>query len=287
MTHVCYSLPEAADKLKLTETVLVRLSQYFKMPRVAYEESGYLSFKGDLVFTEPDLQFFNRVKERLLLGDTLEMVRRHLDSLSTLGEKVPGESQDVGTSVNRAVGAEALLPVAPLREIQDRQPYEKAAEASFERYKSKHRPGLGRVFESLLKEVGGTTASPQAVGGLASPAPLSGGQSPQAGLGGEKAPQKKALFSTFLPPETMDRSGGATTMASVSRSLTRQTPPPADTFLLESPPGSGNTLDATWEQLVKQAVQQPRVLNSHLKTAAALLRERSLGPASSHQDEVV
>ena len=35
MTHLCYTLEEAAERLNLSETVLVRLSQYFKVPKAA------------------------------------------------------------------------------------------------------------------------------------------------------------------------------------------------------------------------------------------------------------
>lgn len=78
MTQVCYSLEEAAEKLGVSETVLVRLSQYFKMPVDAYEDLGYLSFKGDLTFLERDLHFFREVRERLLEGESLEEVKNHL-----------------------------------------------------------------------------------------------------------------------------------------------------------------------------------------------------------------
>ncbi|WP_303672933.1 hypothetical protein [Vampirovibrio chlorellavorus] len=273
MTHVCYSLQEAADKLKLTETVLVRLSQFFKMPRAAYEASGYLSFKGDLAFTEPDLQFFLRVKERLLMGDTLEMVKRHLSSLEALGPSMTsamqGDAEGVtpngGDSLSASASAgSSSVPQPPMREIQDRQPYEKAAEDSFERYKSVHRTGLGRVFESMLKEVGATALDhPDLPERVSPPAPKA-----HAGTGAE--PKNKAgRFSPFLPlaPEksSAEPSEPATGKAPVNKMAT---PPPRASQ-------DSASLDASWEQLLQQAVQHPRVLNSHLKSAAALLRERA------------
>lgn len=78
MTQVCYSLEDAADKLGVSQTVLVRLSQYFKMPADAYEEAGYLSFKGELTFLERDIHFFKEVRERLLEGENLESIKQHL-----------------------------------------------------------------------------------------------------------------------------------------------------------------------------------------------------------------
>ncbi len=277
MTHVCYSLQEAADKLKLTETVLVRLSQFFKMPRAAYEASGYLSFKGDLAFTEPDLQFFLRVKERLLMGDTLEMVKRHLSSLEALGQSMTSATQDEEESVTPN-GADSMsasvsvgpssgsssVPQAPMREIQDRQPYEKAAEDSFERYKSVHRTGLGRVFESMLKEVGATAPDHPELPERVSPS------APKAHSGTVAEPKNRAgRFSPFLPLEPEK--------SSVEPSEPMTGKAPAGKMAAHPPRPSQEiaSLDASWEQLLKQAVQQPRVLNSHLKSAAALLRERA------------
>ncbi len=78
MTTLCYTLDEAARKLGWSETVLVRMSQYFKVPENAYEESGFLSFKGDIDFTDADIHFFNRVKEHLLAGDSLSNIKRRM-----------------------------------------------------------------------------------------------------------------------------------------------------------------------------------------------------------------
>ncbi len=279
MTHVCYSLQEAADKLKLTETVLVRLSQYFKMPRSAYEASGYLSFKGDLAFAEPDLQFFVRVKERLLMGDTLEMVKRHVDSLGAVGQSmasvVPGNAAgDSGAQATANAGVPAMpskMLDAPMREIQDRQPYEKAAEVSFERYKSVHRTGLGRVFESMLKEVGATASE-----GATSSA-QSGTQAQKDNavkMAGTKP--RTGRFSPFLPPEPerppVDSSAPLVDKGSMGKASTHSAHTSLETASVES----------SWEQLLKQAVQQPRVLNSHLKSAAALLRERATTSQDAH-----
>src|SRR4051794_19897343 len=91
MTHLCYTLEETADRLNLSETVLVRLSQYFKVPKSAYEDIGYLSFKGDLAFSDQDIAFFRQVKERLLAGENLEEVkgRMRTEPLETLPSRQP------------------------------------------------------------------------------------------------------------------------------------------------------------------------------------------------------
>lgn len=78
-THIFYELPQAAEQLNMSETVLVRLSQYFKIPALAYEEEGYLSFKGELLFSEPDIRFFKMVKERLMSGATLPQVKQETE----------------------------------------------------------------------------------------------------------------------------------------------------------------------------------------------------------------
>lgn len=266
MTHLCYTLEEAAEKLKLTETVLVRLSQYFKVPQFAYEESGYLSFKGDLAFTDADIAFFRQAKERLLLGESLDEVRnriRQSEGSSEMKTPQPSEGGGFSEHVTQPVGhlapetkapdrlsASESAMAPPLKEIQDRQPYEKAAEQSFERYKSVHRTGLGRVFENMLKEVGATRS--------------------------EKPPERPA---EFRPMKGKKPTG--TPANSLERLLPFQKDNeaafPVQETLKSSMKRASVKRDPSWEQLLKQAVDQPRSMNSRLKGAAALLRERAMG----------
>lgn len=266
MTHLCYTLEEAAEKLKLTETVLVRLSQYFKVPQFAYEESGYLSFKGDLAFTDQDIAFFRQAKERLLLGESLDEVRNHIrqsmaspDKKPTSQSEVTGFSEHLTQPVEQGAAAaqapERLSgtesPIGqPLKEIQDRQPYEKAAEQSFERYKSVHRTGLGRVFENMLKEVGATRS--------------------------EKPPERPSEFRpmkgkkpTGMPANSLERL--------LPFQKDNEAALPVQEALKSSMKRASVKRDPSWEQLLKQAVDQPRSMNSRLKGAAALLRERAMG----------
>ncbi len=181
MTHLCYTLEEASERLNLSETMLVRLSQYFKVPQSAYEEAGYLSFKGDLSFSDQDIEFFRQVRERLLAGESLEEVKariryEHVTVPPTAPPRSPAAStpaEPAGPVARPAVPAsQPVTPVvpasprpdetpratapmtAPLREVVDRAPFEEAARQSFDRYKQNHRYGLGRVFENMLKEVG-------------------------------------------------------------------------------------------------------------------------------------
>lgn len=89
-TQLYYGLEQAGEKLGMSETVLVRLSQYFKIPANAYETEGYLSFKGELQFSEEDLRFFRMVRERLVSGESLDHVRKeiHGGSIPVTGEAV-------------------------------------------------------------------------------------------------------------------------------------------------------------------------------------------------------
>ncbi len=275
MTHICYTLEEAAEKLKLTETVLVRLSQYFKMPKAAYEESGYLSFKGDLAFSEQDLEFFRQAKERLLLGESLEAVKSRIreqgPSVASSPPVTAPSSQKFGAHMAAAQGSpvagsvipsekSALDTNAPMREIQDRQPYEKAAEQSFERYKSIHRTGLGRVFENMLKEVGVTQQE-------------------------EKKQESAPLYRPMR-----GRTGGRFDREGMERQLpfNQHYAEPLEDMgsRPESRPmvkNAKSTGEPSWEQMLKQATEQPRTMNSHLKGAAALLRERAMGLANRTQ----
>lgn len=301
MTHLCYTLEEAAEKLKLSETVLVRLSQYFKVPRTAYEDVGYLSFKGDLAFTEQDIDFFRQAKERLLSGQSLDEVKGRMreeagvpagqsqwreilkdNAKATQGSAygayrmlnspesaLPPETGLYGAKMRpqemklQNVAGPGVGQVPPngqylsgeptgIREYQDRKPYEKAAEQSFERYKSMHRTGLGKVFENMLREVGGsgsrkrTTAS---TGGATGYRPSKGklGNIPE----GEPTPRAtERKPDAFLP-----------FMKGLGQTSAEKASPKTD-------PG--------WEQLLNQAVSHPRNLNVQLKSAAALLRDRAL-----------
>lgn len=273
MTHLCHTLEEASEKLNLTETVLVRLSQYFKVPRAAYEESGYLSFKGDLAFSEPDLDFFRQVKERLLMGEKLEEVKRRMREESPASTaknqtqetrfenhlnpaRTAAQSPEPIVAANSASESQLPETLPPMREIQDRQPYEKAAQQSFERYKSVHRTGLVRVFENMLKEVGSSKSKrkPESSPPLR-PMRLPRGNAPEPG----RTIEQIFPFQADSPEASQNNSAKHS----------------AKNDILSAEP--------SWEQVIKQAVHQPRTMNSHLKGAAALLRERAMGAASRTQ----
>ncbi len=81
MADLLYSLDETAEKLGMSETVLVRLSQYFRIPRVAYEKEVHLSFKGELYFTHQDLTFFRQIQNRIVDGESLSEIQAQLPSL--------------------------------------------------------------------------------------------------------------------------------------------------------------------------------------------------------------
>jgi hypothetical protein len=291
MTHLCYTLEEAAEKLNLSETVLVRLSQYFKVPRSAYEEVGYVSFKDDLSFSDPDITFFRQVKERLLTGESLDEVKARIREEAPLPsparltyEPTPEPAisyhyEEIAQTQPTALPplTESLPPVAPepspplppLQEVMDRAPYEKAAQKSFERYKHVHRTGLGKVFENMLKEVGGSGKAKSA-----------------------KTPSFRPLRNKVEPAQP-DRANRQDSVLPFKPRLARTEQAPASTSPPPAPPRTGGNLwnrttgqDAAWEEIIQQASRQPRALNTHLKTAAALLRERVLQqpPASNHRD---
>lgn len=306
MTHLCYTLEEAAEKLKLSETVLVRLSQYFKVPRTAYEDVGYLSFKGDLAFTEQDLEFFRQAKERLLSGQSLDEVKSRMREEPVISAganqwtEIPAGAVKAPPASASAYGAYRMpaaqpsplrqSPVQPakdppawdsiqpsptyhegytappealplpesseqdasgglagdvIREIQDRKPYEKAAEQSFERYKSIHRAGLGKVFENMLKEVGSSGARKR---------PASAGYSPVRNKSGQ-ATEAVSRTNSNKPDAFLPFMRGLGNLA-MSKST--------------------NKADVGWEQVIHQAISQPRTLNTQLKSAAALLRQRAM-----------
>ena len=297
MTVVFYNLEEAAEQLKLSETVLVRLSQYFKVPQLAYEQSGYLSFKGDLVFSAQDLAFFAQIKERLVLGESLDGIKDELSQyphtqwVAVLTGKpdvdcvIPADGPATGTLDVTTLGLEPeilggvsqALPgeLPPMREIQGRQPYEKAAAQSFERYKSMHRNSLGKVFENMLKEVGSPAGDIRPATALPGFRPLrpksvEGTSVPKTA----KTPQREAL----LPFQRVSQSSAFVRGGLNAAKLTEQKSFSASTNT------SSSSNDAVWEGMIQQATNTPRTLNIALKNAAQLLRARTLGQNSSSND---
>ncbi len=274
MTHLCYSLEEASERLGLSETVLVRLSQYFKVPRAAYEEAGYLSFKGDLAFSDQDIAFFQQVKERLLAGETLDTVRSRMrEDAVPISPRRPTPKTPGATKPAEADWQASSLPMAPLAEVQDRAPYEQAAEESFQRYKSKHRAGLGKVFENMLKEVG---AVADAMKPAASERPIKATVRPRvkplhserSGLTGS------AAKSSGLPgPELMQLEQALLPFQSARNQK-------QDSRLWQAAP----QVDESWDEMIREAASRPRTLNAHLKNAATLLRNRALHQADSQAE---
>lgn len=178
MTHLCYSLDEAAQQLDVSETVLVRLSQALRVPESAYEESGFLSFKGDLSFTDHDITFFRQVKQQLLAGETLEDVKRRIRNHGPTALETPTADTPAATepaSFAQTLTQQADQPVKPqivrrpsarpepapqaaepvLNEVIESTPeaVDALATKDFERYKHQNRPGAFKLFENILSEI--------------------------------------------------------------------------------------------------------------------------------------
>lgn len=139
MTTLIYSLEEAARNLGMSETVLVRLSQYFRIPQAAYEEGNYLSFKGDLGFTGHDIAFFAQVRDRILAGDSLEDIRQRVryDSIAPKPE-IPVPPRTTSAVPEKGGG----------------DPMQRMAEKSFRRYKEANQTSPGGVFKKMMHRVG-------------------------------------------------------------------------------------------------------------------------------------
>jgi len=164
LTSLFYSLDEAARELNISETVLVRLSQTLRVPESAYEETGYLSFRGDLSFTDHDISFFRQVKQRLLAGETLEDVKRRINPspealAHTINEPASfaqtlAQTPEPPPTLQRPMATVPTHPL-PLQEVVQSTPedVETLANKNFERYKHQARPGSFKVFQNMLAEV--------------------------------------------------------------------------------------------------------------------------------------
>ncbi len=261
MTHLCYTLEEAAQKLNMSETVLVRLSQYFKVPATAYESVGYLSFKGDLSFSDQDISFFRQVKERLLDGESLEEVKQRIRAeggvestpefqsvlrggelervqpeqatqhINATGFNAEGASTEISENLRRKPTKEPVSGAAPsspspMLELQNELPLKTQAEKDFQRYKGQHHAASSKVFQKMLKEVGPTTA-------------------------------REPMFPTFKPvrpkAESLHKVQHPTPKTKVTQPVSEDQP---------------------WEHLLEQATSRPRQLNAHLRASAQLLKEQ-------------
>jgi hypothetical protein len=182
--QICYTLEEAAQALYLSETVLVRLSQFFRIPASAYEEVGAMSFKDDPLLYEADLNFFREVKQRLIAGETLEAVKKSPPRLSYVfpqPQTQPEQKKDEsvswatqpsrkGTPLANSLAAlnqssqilqkglveetlpnnSLLSPQVGLNEIQDNGDLlSKTADRRFRQY----RKSLRKVFQTLLSNL--------------------------------------------------------------------------------------------------------------------------------------
>jgi len=299
MTNICYTLEEAAEKLNLSETVLVRLSQYLKMPRSAYEEAGYLSFKGDLSFGEQDLAFFQKVKERLLMGESLDDVKSRIPQKTTsilsepaepalpqaevpnLADSSPSEPKEQEPSLLGGSSVELTGELPAMSEIKDRKPYEKAAEKSFERYKSKHRSTLGKVFENMLKEVGGPKTGRRSETVTPAFRPMRNqahenaeGQEGREITGLAREDARLPFVRSFTPEGDSPSPQVGYHPDSIAKKF-GTTPQPAKPI----------PSHAIWQPMIQQAAQKPRTLNIQLKNAALLLRQQTLG--HPHQQDII
>lgn len=269
MAYLCYSLTEAAQKLELSETVLIRLSQFLRVPATAYDTLGRsLTYKGDLLLTDADITFFQQVKERLLKGESLEDIKRRIvpeaidvlpasgliPALLPSGERAQPSARGEG---QEAVQLQAAMAPKPLKEIKSAHTLQNVADKTFERYRAEHRTPPQQVFKHLVQETtpgrkdrlqsSGLSASTEAM-----IARLAGGSA--------EAIMPKSNQNLIKPPE-MTTSGKPQAFSGQLQAgkLMRQA-------------GS----EQPWQPLIDAAIRQPRQLNIQLKTAAQLLKQKAL-----------
>lgn len=181
VTALLVGLDQAARKLGLSETVLVRLSQYFRVPQSAYEDVGSLSFTGELLFSDADLLFFGRVRDRIVMGDSLETIKSQVrrlpsgadtptlppdeDAAAIVGAMPPVYPPAALPWVSTAPPQEAVTPASP-RHPQSAVPFRALAAQSFARYKQTRPPSVGSVFRSMAHRLAGSPSpsSPAATG---------------------------------------------------------------------------------------------------------------------------
>lgn len=301
MTHLCYTLEETASRLNLSETVLVRLSQYFKVPKSAYEEVGYLSFKGDLAFSDMDITFFRQVKERLLAGENLEEVKSRMrqdpetprtaaempsePALPSPQQSVPLIDPPAPAVTTRTAATANPTPPPRSQEAPRAQAHPASMEAS--RQTSIQAEASEAASSSELREVNSRQSFQKA-------AEISFARYKshhQTGLGkvfekmlkdvgATAAKQKEVALATLrplnitfnrpssypLPPEPKSKQKKQASKPMLKPNNAERPLPPAN----------------EWEHTIAVALHQPRRLNPALQQAAQQLKEHSLQTPPTH-----
>jgi hypothetical protein len=303
MTYLCYTLEETANRLNLSETVLVRLSQYFKVPRSAYEEVGYLSFKGDLAFTDQDIAFFRQVKERLLAGENLDEVKSRIRADQPLAA-APVPPNPTATTMPPTATPIPRPPVTetPQRRIVPPPPVTRREQSSLrpaasqpmqpptrsaQRPATQTAPNLSPIGISGLREV----ESPQTFQQAAERSFERYKSQHRTGLskvfekmlkdiGPTSAKSKGSTYSTNAPPGVNQAKSRTRPDKRVVEEVTHG---PALTDAALQGPLQG---EFDWEQLIAQASRQPRSLNINLKNAAQILKAKALAQPEAFQNHL-
>jgi hypothetical protein len=76
--YVIFPVKEASKQLGLPESVLLRLSQFFKVPEEYYQKDSHQLMTGDIAFNDAEIRFFQEVHKRILLGEDLESIKTAL-----------------------------------------------------------------------------------------------------------------------------------------------------------------------------------------------------------------
>jgi hypothetical protein len=253
MTDNLYTLEEAADQLGLSKTILMRMSQYFKMPQSAYTGHAQATQPaGNPVFTRFDIRFFNRIKDRLSAGETLVEIKEQLQTgfPDTLSQSLNSEHLEI---VNH------LSTPSTLTSIDNPGMYHSLVDKKFEHYKRQHHPGLSPVFKKLLKELGSQAEASRQHATFFSK-PLS------------------SLFSTFTsrPPRTMVKKEKPASQKRFAKATVPQSPSPKSVFFF-----AGDTRQEE-HQLLQQALdtisQNPYHLTVRIRQAAQTLHKNNVKP---------
>jgi hypothetical protein len=285
MTQLCYTLDEAARKLDMSETVLVRLSQFFKVPEASYEESGYLSFKGDLAFTDEDMRFFSAVKERILAGESLDSIKARVKSdlvavkqnktllpAVDLPVNQPEETRSFNSSLTGSApqsfsAAQSLAEMTVSTSIPTMpspEPMREAAERNFNRYKTENR-GPGKVFRNLMKKIDITQDASESPQGKITPPRVS-------------RPDRTSLIGLHAMSKNQEEPkpyyDDTETALNPTMASLRQPIQFFDDVGENSP----------WVSLVEEAERNRRAMDARLKTAALMLKERALSHQAIPQD---
>lgn len=116
MSALMYSIDQVAQELGMADIVLIRLSQTFKIPAMAYQQNSPLPYKGDLIFSMPDIRRLRYIQDEIQRGKPLKVIQHELQ------QKKSSPIQEVQDRIEQSKFLSALQYLHRSSAVSSKQP---------------------------------------------------------------------------------------------------------------------------------------------------------------------